>query len=114
MATLDDIAQELGLSKGTVSKALNGAKDISKKTRQIVLEKAVELGYSRAARSSDAPRVAVFVIHMEYTKVDDFGYDLIMGFRQMAEPAGFQVDVIPLTTQIQTDFHYDEYMVSHN
>ena len=114
LATLDDIAQELGLSKGTVSKALNGAKDISKKTRQIVLEKAVELGYSRAARSSDAPRVAVFVIHMEYTKVDDFGYDLIMGFRQMAEPAGFQVDVIPLTTQIQTDFHYDEYMVSHN
>ena len=30
MATLDDIAQELGVSKATVSKALNGAKDVSK------------------------------------------------------------------------------------
>ena len=34
MATLDDIAQELGVSKATVSKALNGAKDVSKKMQQ--------------------------------------------------------------------------------
>ena len=43
LATLDDIAQELGISKGTVSKALNGAKDVSRKMQQAVLEKAVEL-----------------------------------------------------------------------
>ena len=76
MATLNDIAQELGLSKGTVSKALNGAKDISKKTQQVVLEKAIELGYTRIARGSNAPRIAVFVINMEYTKADDFGFDI--------------------------------------
>ena len=114
LATLDDIAQELGLSKGTVSKALNGAKDISKKTQQAVLEKAIELGYTRIARSSNAPRIAVFVINMEYTNADDFGFDIITGFRQVAEPAGFQVDVIALTTQIQTDYRYDEYMMRHN
>ena len=39
MATLDDIALALGISKGTVSKALNGAKDVSKRTQQAVLEK---------------------------------------------------------------------------
>ena len=44
MATLDDIAQELGISKSTASKALSGAKDVSKAMRQPVLEKAVELG----------------------------------------------------------------------
>ena len=42
MVTLDDIARELGISKSTVSKALNGAKDISKKTQQAVIEKAVK------------------------------------------------------------------------
>ena len=114
MATLDDIAQELGITKGTVSKALNGAKDISKKTRQAVLEKAVELGYTRTPRNSESPRIAIFVINMEYTKADDFGYDIIMGFRQVAEPFGFQVDVIPLTAQIQADHRYDEYMMRHN
>jgi O-acetyl-ADP-ribose deacetylase (regulator of RNase III) len=47
MATLDDIARELGVSKSTVSKALSGAKDVSKSMRQTVLEKAVELGLKR-------------------------------------------------------------------
>lgn len=114
MATLDSIAQELGVSKGTVSKALNGAKDVSKKMQQAVLEKAVEMGYSRTVRGSEMPRLAVFVINMEYTKPDDFGYDIIMGFRKAAEPAGFSVNVIPLTQQIQTDYRYDAYMMLHN
>ena len=114
MATLDDIARELGVSKSTVSKALNGAKDVSKAMRQTVLEKAVEMGYSRTARSAEPLRLAVFVINMEYTKPEDFGYDLVMGFRQAAEPSGYQVEMIPLTHQLQLDTHYDTYMVKNN
>lgn len=111
MATLDDIAHELGVSKATVSKALNGAKDISKKMQQAVVEKAVELGYSRLNYSTAAPRIAIFVINMDYLKPDDFGYDIIVGFRKAAEPAGYQVEVIPLTLQIQEEYRYDEYMM---
>ena len=59
MATLDDIARQLGVAKSTVSKALNGADDVSENMRRLVLEKAVELGYSRALRGA-APRIAVF------------------------------------------------------
>ena len=114
MATLDDIAQELGISKSTVSKALNGAKDVSKKMQQAVVEKAVELGYSRLNHSTAAPRVAVFVINMEYTKPEDFGYDIIVGFRQAAEPAGYQVDVIALDQQLQQSIRYDESMMREN
>ena len=44
MATLDDIARQLGVAKSTVSKALNGADDVSENMRRLVLEKAVELG----------------------------------------------------------------------
>ena len=73
IATLDDIAQELGVSKATVSKALNGAKDVSKKMQQAVIEKAVELGYSRMNYSTAAPRIAIFVINMNYLKPEDFG-----------------------------------------
>ena len=95
LATLDDIAQQLGVSKATVSKALNGAKDVSKKMQQAVVEKAVELGYSRLNYSTAAPRIAVFIINMDYKNPDDFGYDIIVGFRKAAEPAGFIVNVIP-------------------
>lgn len=114
LATLDDIARELGISKSTVSKALNGAKDVSKTMRHAVLEKAVEMGYSRIARSTEQPRLAVFVINMEYTKPEDFGYDLVMGFRQAAEPSGYRVEMIPLTLQLQQEMHYDTYMVQNN
>ena len=40
---MDDIARELGITKGTVSKALSGAEDVSETTRKAVVEKAVEL-----------------------------------------------------------------------
>lgn len=114
MATLDDIAHKLGISKATVSKALNGAKDVSKKTQQAVIEAAVELGYSRLNYSTAAPRIAVFVINMDYLHPDDFGYDIIMGFRMAAEPAGYLVEVIPLTVEFQEKCHYDEYMMRSN
>ena len=52
MATLTDIARALGVSKSTVSKALNGAADVSASMRASVLEKAVELGYSLPTRRS--------------------------------------------------------------
>lgn len=114
MATLDDIAQELGISKSTVSKALNDAKDVSKRMKQAVLEKAVELGYSRSARTSDAPRVAVFITNMEYTNPEDFGYEIVIGFRQAAEPAGYRVEIIPLDIELQSRIRYDEYMIMGN
>lgn len=113
MATLEDIARELGVSKSTVSKALSGAKDVSKAMRQTVLEKAVELGYSRAQRSASAPKIAVFIMNMDYRKPEDFGYDIVTGFRQAAEPAGFQVEIVTLDHELQKKTRYDEYMVLH-
>jgi DNA-binding LacI/PurR family transcriptional regulator len=47
------LAQELGISTGTVSRALNGRPDVSENTRQLVLKTAKRLGYApnQAARS---------------------------------------------------------------
>ena len=45
MATINDIAAKLGVSKSTVSKGLNNATDISDEMRKRILETAVELGY---------------------------------------------------------------------
>ena len=113
MATLDDIARQLGVAKSTVSKALNGADDVSENMRRAVLEKAVELGYSRALRGA-APRIAVFVTNMQYATPDDFGYDIVIGFRKLAEPAGYHVEIIPLDIPTQNNMRYDEYMILGN
>ena len=113
MATLDDIARQLGVAKSTVSKALNGADDVSENMRRAVLEKAVEMGYSRALRGA-APRIAVFVTNMEYAKPTDFGHDIVIGFRKLAEPAGYHVEIIPLDIPTQQSMRYDEYMILGN
>ena len=46
MATLQDIADKLGLSRATVSRALNDFPEVGAKTKQKVRETALELGYS--------------------------------------------------------------------
>ncbi len=114
MTTLEDIARALGTTKSTVSKALNGADDVSKATRQAVLEKAVEMGYTRRTRTKSAPRIAVFVTNMEYRKPSDFGHDIVMGFRKAAEPEGYEVTLIPLDIPLQQSDSYDTYMMKNH
>ena len=50
MTTIQDIADKMGVSKSTVSKALNDAPDISDALRKQVLETAVALGYTKLRR----------------------------------------------------------------
>lgn len=114
MATLEDIARTLGVSKSTVSKALSGAGDVSDAMRRSVVETAVELGYSRPLRGEVAPRLAVFITNMEYARPEDFGYDILVGFRKLAEPAGYQVSIIPLDHRLENSIHYDQYMLQGN
>ena len=113
MATLEDIARSLGVSKSTVSKALSGAPDVSEAMRTAALEKAVELGYAPPARRGTAKRIALFITNMACDTPDDFGYDIMIGFRKLAEPAGFQVDIIQLTTKMQEENRYDTFMIAN-
>lgn len=113
MATLEDIARALGVSKSTVSKALNGAPDVSAAMRAAALDKAVEMGYAIPARRSNGKRIALFIMNMRCETPDDFGYDIVVGFRKMAEPAGFQVEIIELTRSIQEENRYDTYMMQN-
>lgn len=45
--TLQDIADELGISRNTVSKAINNSEGIAASTRDKILQKAVEMGYKQ-------------------------------------------------------------------
>ncbi|MDO4466281.1 MAG: LacI family DNA-binding transcriptional regulator [Bacillota bacterium] len=115
MPTLNDIASKLGISKGTVSKAINGADDISDALRKEVLETAVEMGYSRiCVNKKDTKKLVIFIRNMEYLKEEDFGYDIVMGFKKMAVPAGYQVDIVELTKEIEEEYSYEEFMLANN
>ena len=93
---------------------MNNADDISPAMRNAIVEKAVEMGYTRSRRAKGQPKLAVFICNMAYEAPQDFGYELIMGFRKGAEPDGYAVDLIPLDRQLQESVRYDAYMLQNN
>lgn len=114
MATIKDIANKLGIAVSTVSKGLNGASDISDEMRQLVLDTAVEMGYaSKKMRTKGSRKVCIFIENMDYENIDQFGYDIIVGFKLSAARRHWDVTVVPTNLNIQTKEKYDTYMLKN-
>ena len=113
MATIADIAAKLGVSKSTVSKALNNATDVSADMRKRILETAVELGYINRRNSGTVRKICILIENMDYETPNQFGYDIVQGFRQMAEPEGWIVDVVPMTVEFEKLTPYRVFMLDH-
>ena len=112
MATMKDIADKLGISLGTVSKGLNGGKDISEDLRKTILDTAVEMGYiNRRALKEDMRRIALFVENMDYEEEGSFGYDIVMGFQKASFSEKWNFSIIPLTHEFQSDNKYESFML---
>lgn len=89
MVTIKDISNRLGISISSVSKALNGATDISRKTREKVIEVANEMGYVKKSVINKANAKFGIIIEQscsEYDKV--LNYDIIQGFNAKALSEG--------------------------
>lgn len=118
MATIKDIADRLGIAVSTVSKGLNNASDISDETRQMVLDTAIELGYTPKRKktlinTTAERKVCVFIENMDYENRDAFGYDLIQGFRQSAAIHNWQTDIIPSNLNAQSTSQYDKFLLTN-
>ncbi|MDK2807297.1 MAG: LacI family transcriptional regulator, repressor for deo operon, udp, cdd, tsx, nupC, and nupG [Clostridiales bacterium] len=114
MATIKQIADYLGIAVSTVSKGLNGASDISEETRQLVLDTAVEMGYqTKKMRKPENKKICIFVENMDYESIDQFGYDIITGFRKEAIKRGWDITIIPTNLRLQMAEKYDSYMLKN-
>ena len=114
MATIKDIANRLGVSVSTVSKGLNGASDISEELRQMVLDTAVEMGYAtKRSKKTENRKLCIFIENMNYESSDEFGYDIVLGFKQNAFRHNWDVDIVPITPTFQAEEKYDTYMLKN-
>ncbi len=114
MVTIKDIAARLGISVSTVSKGLSGASDISDELRQMVLDTAVEMGYqSKKMKKDENKKLCLFIENMDYETSNQFGYDIILGFKQAAFREGWTVTVVPVTPAFQLEEKYDTYMLKN-
>lgn len=114
MVTIKEIANKLGVSISTVSKGLNGASDISAELRQQVLDTAVEMGYStKRSRKLENRRLCLFIKNMAYSSPNEFGYDIVLGFKQNAFRHNWDVTIVPATDELQSAEKYDTYLLKN-
>lgn len=114
MATINDIARILGVSKSTVSKGLNNATDISEDMRIKIIETAAALGYTNKHMQERNKKLCIIVENIEYNTPNQFGYDIIQGFKQMAEHDGWLVDVLTINKDFQRGIPYNVFMIQNN
>lgn len=115
MVTIKDIAKELGVSNGTVSKGLNDAPDVSKALKRKILDTAIAMGYSKTKlKSADGTRkLCIFIENMDYQSSSQFGYDIVVGFKQEAIKEGYEVHVVQVSPSFQASEDYDTFMLKN-
>lgn len=111
MPTISDIAAKLGISKSTVSKGLNGATDVSDEMKRRILETAVELGYVNKRLQKRERKLCIIIENMDCDTPNQFGHDIVLGFKQMAEPEGWTVDIVPMSMDFQRETPYSVFMM---
>lgn len=100
MITLKDISEYCGVSNSTVSKALNGQKDISKETAQKVREAARKLGYlpNSAARSLKTNKTlnlgVLFVDKTSSGLRHEYFSGMLESIKSTAESKGYDITFI--------------------
>ncbi len=72
--TMNDIAMRLGISKNSVSLALNGKAGVSEELRRRIIETAAEMEYGSYSAQSTSKSKGIMVIVPEYLQNDTFFY----------------------------------------
>ena len=103
--TIQDIADNLGLSRNTVSKALNNTGVLADETRRRILEKAAEMGYSRfiyvqqdsPAQRGEVKELALITQNMPYGS--HFGTYALNTFQEKISQNSFRLSMFPARTE---------------
>ena len=115
MVTIKDIADRLSIAPSTVSKGLNDANDISPDLKQLVLDTAIEMGYvTKKMKKETRKRLCIFVENMLYLKEDDFGFDIVLGFKQAAVRDKWDVHIVEMNPILQMKEPSDRYMMRNH
>jgi len=102
--SIADLAQELGLSVSTISRALNNASDVSKTTKEQVWELARKLNFqpnslAAALRSGRSNMLGVIVPHINGA----FFPEVVHGIEALATTAGFNVMICQSNEDVEQE-----------
>ncbi len=101
--TIQDIADALGVSRNTVSKAINNAAGLADATREKILQKAVEMGYKQfsyfhtvsgfsAPPEARAPKREIALLSGKFLNQSHFASAMLDSFQQEISELGYTVN----------------------
>ncbi|MBR2583048.1 MAG: LacI family DNA-binding transcriptional regulator [Oscillospiraceae bacterium] len=108
MVSIKDIASACGVSIATVSKALNGHRDVSDETRERIRRTAEELGYlanasARALKTNRSYNIGVLFVDQRGSGLaHEFFSAVLDSIRVEAEASGYDITFINRTVGRQT------------
>ena len=100
MVSMKDIAKACGVSVATVSKALNGQKDVGEETKEKIRETAKQMGYfpnaqARALKTNRTYNLGVlFVDEARSGLTHDYFANVLDSFKRSAEGSGYDITFI--------------------
>jgi DNA-binding LacI/PurR family transcriptional regulator len=105
MTGIQDLARHLGLTVGTVSRALNNRPEVNEKTRQRVLDAALEIGYvpnqsGRSLRKGTTNNVGFMIESGTASAIagDNFFMGVVEGVQQVLARHGLDLILLPCST----------------
>lgn len=109
MVSMKDIAKRCGVSVATVSKALNGQKDIGEETRKKICAAAEEMGYmansvARALKTNRSHNLGMLFVDERRSGLGHEYFSTILeGFKAEAESHGYDITFINSHVGDQSD-----------
>lgn len=90
--TIKDIAKALGISVATVSRALRDAYDVSPKTRQLVLDMALQMNYKPNFNATGLVKSSTHNIGVIIPAITNYYFStVITGIQEMAQSKGYNI-----------------------
>ncbi|MDF2958553.1 MAG: LacI family transcriptional regulator [Paenibacillus sp.] len=122
--TLDELANELGISRFTVSKALRGLPGMSEETRQAVLELARKRGYITREQKESAviegvvqvqlqQRRFLFLLPSDPIALPEIHLLLMQGIHERYGMSNYQVSPLFIPAHFTRDPSFEEWAEQH-
>lgn len=98
--TVQDIADELGMSRNTVSKALNNTGLLAETTKSKIIQKAIEMGYKQFTYMNTSPASSKPIVNKDIALLtcsmpnsSHFGSNLLSGFEEKISNLGYRLSM---------------------
>ena len=111
-ATIHQIAEALGIDSSTVSRALNGSDRVKPKTKEKVLKKAAEMGYTRNMLASNLRRKRSYTIGVVVPRISRYFFSsTIAGIEEIAYKSGYNVIISQSLEELEREQKIVEHLI---